>query len=638
MSAAAARRANQSHPRRLELLAQVGQPLREFLSTEAGSAGLLFAAALVALVWANSPLSDSYVSFWGSEVSVRAGNAELSMDLRHWITDGLMFLFFLVIGLEVRRELAMGELTDRRTMVVPALAALGGMVVPAAIYLAINAGGEAAQAWGAVIATDTAFLLGALAVVGPAHSTPLRVFLLSLTIFDDVVAVLAIAVFYAKGIDGLALLIAVGCLLVVLALGRLRVWRAGPYVIAGLALWLATLESGLHPTIGGMAMGLAISAYPPSREAVERAAALAGAFRQSPMAELARSARLSVARALSPNERIQSALHPWASYVIVPLFALANAGVDLRSGVVGDALPSPVTWGVIAGLVGGKLIGVAGSALAAVRLGLGRLPRGVGPGQVLGGAALSGIGFTVSLLIIELSFESPALREQAKVGVLAAAVLATLVAWLMFRLATLLGATPQTPAILDPPVAPERDHIRGRVDAPLTLVEFADFECPFCGQATGMVDDLRRRFGDELRYVFRHLPLRDVHEHAELAAEASEAAAAQGRFWEYHDILFGHQDELEFEDLLGYAGELDLDVEAFARELEHGVHSGRVLEDVVSAEASGARATPTFFIGGRRHTARHDAETLAAALEASRHRSDGAGGRFPGGTAYHWET
>jgi Na+/H+ antiporter NhaA len=619
VSAAAARQANQSHPRRLELLAQVGQPLREFLSTEAGSAGLLFAAALVALVWANSPLSDSYVSFWGSDVSVRAGNAELSMDLRHWITDGLMFLFFLVIGLEVRRELAMGELTDRRTMVVPALAAVGGMVVPAAIYLAINAGGEAAQAWGAVIATDTAFLLGALAVVGPAHSTPLRVFLLSLTIFDDVVAVLAIALFYVKGIDGLALLIAVGCLLVVLALGRLRVWRAGPYVIAGLALWLATLESGLHPTIGGMAMGLAISAYPPSREAVERAAALAGAFRQSPMAELARSARLSVARALSPNERIQSALHPWASYVIVPLFALANAGVDLRSGVVGDALPSPVTWGVIAGLVGGKLIGVAGSALAAVRLGLGRLPRGVGPGQVLGGAALSGIGFTVSLLIIELSFESPALREQAKVGVLAAAVLATLVAWLMFRLATLLGATPQTPAILDPPVAPERDHIRGRVDAPLTLVEFADFECPFCGQATGMVDDLRRRFGDELRYVFRHLPLRDVHEHAELAAEASEAAAAQGRFWEYHDILFGHQDELEFEDLLGYAGELDLDVEAFARELEHGVHSGRVLEDVVSAEASGARATPTFFIGGRRHTGRHDAETLAAALEASRH-------------------
>jgi protein-disulfide isomerase len=180
--------------------------------------------------------------------------------------------------------------------------------------------------------------------------------------------------------------------------------------------------------------------------------------------------------------------------------------------------------------------------------------------------------------------------------------------------------TPRLPEVLDPPVDPERDHIRGPVDASLTLLEFADFECPFCGRATGVVEVLRKRFGDELRYVFRHLPLSDVHEHAELAAEASEAAAAQGRFWEYHDMLYSHQDELEFEDLLGYAGELDLDVERFARELELGVHSGRVLEDVVSAEASGARATPTFFVGGRRHVGPHDAATLAAALEASRSR------------------
>jgi len=618
-------RADQSHPRRRELLQRVGLPLRTFLGTEAGSAGLLFAAVLVALAWANSPLSDSYASVWSTELSVRLGSVELSMVLRRWVTDGLMFFFFLVVGLEVRRELAMGELTDRRTVTVPAIAAVGGMVVPAAIYLAINPGGEAANAWGAVIGTDTAFLLGALALVGASGSTPLRVFLLTLTIFDDIVAVLAIAVFYSEGVDGGALALAVGCILVMVALGRLRVWRAAPYVLAGLALWLATVESGLHPTIAGMAMGLTISAYPPAREAVERAAALAGAFRQSPMAELARSARSSVARALSPNERIQTALHPWTSYVVVPLFALANAGVGLRYGVVADALSSPVTWGVFAALVVGKLIGVAGSTLAAVRLGLGRLPRGVGPGQVLGGAALSGIGFTVALLIIELSIEDPALREQAKVGVLAAGLAATLVAWSIFRAAALLGEPLEPPGILDPPVDPDRDHIRGRVDAPLTLLEFADFECHFCGQATGVVDDLRLRFGSELRYVFRHLPLTDIHEHAELAAEACEAAGTQGRFWEYHDILFEHQDELEFEDLLGYAGELDLEVETFARELEHRVHSPRVLEDVVSAEASGARATPTFFVGGRRHVGGHDAGTLAAALEASRPQSAGPG-------------
>jgi protein-disulfide isomerase len=363
-------------------------------------------------------------------------------------------------------------------------------------------------------------------------------------------------------------------------------------------------------------MGLAISAYPPDREAVQRAAALAVAFQQSPMASLARSAKLGVAQALSPNERIQTALHPWTGYVVVPLFALANAGVDLRGDALAAAVSSPLTWAVVAGLLIGKPIGIAGFALAATRLGVGRLPRGVTGAQLLGGAALSGMGFTVSLLIIELAIDSPELRGQAKVGVLIAAAAALLSGWLVFR----VTGTPRLPEVLDPPVDLERDHIRGPVAAPLTLLEFADFECPFCGQATGVVEELRKRFGDELRYVFRHLPLSDVHKHADLAAEASEAAAAQGRFWEYHDMLFHHQDQLEFEDLLGYAGELDLDVERFARELELGIHAGRVLEDVVSAEASGARATPTFFVSGRRHVGPYDAATLAAALEASRSR------------------
>jgi Na+/H+ antiporter NhaA len=606
--------ADQSRPRRVDLQQQLGRPLRDFLSAEAGSAGLLVAAVLIALVWANSPLSDAYASLWRTDVALRAGDAVLAMDLRHWINDGLMFLFFLVVGIEVRRELVMGELTDRRTIAVPAIAAVGGMILPVAIYLAVDVGAEAERAWGAVIATDTAFLLGALAVVGGSESTPLRVFLLTLTIFDDIAAVIVIAVFYSGQIDALALVLAGACVLAVLALGRRRVWRAAPYVVAGLALWITALESGVHPSIGGMAMGLSITAYPPDRDAVQRAAALASAFRQSPVASLARSTRLGVAQALSPNERIQTALHPWTSRVVVPLFALANAGVDLRGGVLATAISSPLTWAVVAGLLLGKPIGVAAFAFASLRLGLGRLPRGVTFTQVLGGAALSGIGFTVSLLIIELAIDSPELRQQAKLGVLIAAVGAMLTGWLVFR----VTGRPQLPSVLQPAVDPERDHIRGPVEAPLTLVEFADFECPFCGQATGVVDELRHRFGDELRYVFRHLPLTDIHQHAELAAEAVEAAAAQGRFWEYHDMLYGHQDQLEFEDLLGYAGELDLDVERFARELEAGIHASRVLEDVVSAEASGARATPTFFVGNHRHVGPHDAATLAAALEASR--------------------
>ncbi len=611
---------DQTLPRRRELLQQLTHPLRSFLSREEGSARLLLAGAVIALLWANSPVSSSYESVWTTDLSVLIGGGGITLDLRDWVNDGLMFLFFWVIGLEVRRELALGELTERGTLTVPAIAAAGGMILPAAIYLAINPSGDAASAWGMVIATDTAFLLGALAILGPSASTPLRVFLLTLSIFDDIVAVTVIGLFYSSGLDLVALGIAVACLVAFFVLPRLGV-RGPPLVVLTGVLWVAAVKSGVHPTLAGMALGLIIPVYEPRREVVEQAAAQASAFRQSPVPSLARSAARSVARAVSPNERLQETLHPWTSYVIVPLFALANAGVDLRHGALADAMASPVTWGVIAALAGGKLIGIGASALGAVRLGLGRLPRGVGRVQVLGGAALSGIGFTVSLLIIELGLDTPALREEAKVGVLGAAIIATFGGWMIFRLSAMLGEPTGLPTVLDPPVDPGRDHIRGRVDAPLTLLEFEDFECPFCARATGLINDLRQRFGDEMRYVMRQLPLTDVHEHTEIAAEAAEAAGAQGKFWEFHDLLFEHQDQLEFEDLLGYAGELELDVERFARELEQGVHSPRVREDVASAEASGARGTPTFFVNGIRHLGAYDAETLARELQESRPES-----------------
>ena len=283
-------------------------------------------------------------------------------------------------------------------------------------------------------------------------------------------------------------------------------------------------------------------------------------------------------RAVSVNERLQAVLHPWTSFVIVPLFALANAGVDLRGGLLGDALTSPITWGVVLGLVVGKLVGIGVASLGAVRLGLGPLPKGVGSGQVVAGAALCGIGFTVSLLIADLAFERPAERDEAIVGVLLAGVIAALLGWVLFELAARLRGerTAGLPMLLDDPVDPARDHIRFGFDAPMTLVEYGDFECPFCGKATGVVRELYERFGDDLRYVFRHLPLQDVHDHAELAAQAAEAAGAQGRFWEYHDLLFHHQEQLEWEDLLGYAADLDLDVERFAREVAEGVHAERV--------------------------------------------------------------
>jgi Na+/H+ antiporter NhaA len=577
-------------------------------------------ATVVALVWANSPWSDTYESLWHTNAVVGIGADQISMDLRHWVNDGLMAMFFFVIGLEVRRELSVGELTDRRRIVLPAIAALGGIVVPALLYLALNPSGDAVHGWGIVIGTDTAFLLGALAIVGPSASTQLRIFLLTLTVFDDIAAVSIIGVVYSEQLNFVALAIAAACLAGLAVLSRTGQWRRSLYLVLGVALWVATLESGLHPAIAGMLGGLLIAARAPERHDVEQVAVLFRAFRQSPLPEVGYQARQGLERAVSINERLQVVLHPWTSWVVVPVFALANAGVDLRGGLIGDALASPVTWGVVLGLVGGKLVGIGVGALGARRLGLGELPQGVGPGHALGGAALSGIGFTVSLLIVHLAFDSPELAEEATVGVLLAAALATLSGAVVFRLAAALrGETTATlPMVLDRPVDPTRDHIRGPADAPLTLVEYGDFECPFCGRATGVVSELRKRFGDELRYVFRHLPLTDVHRHAELAARAAEAAAAQGRFWEMHDVLFAHQDELETEDLLGYADEIDIDVEQFARELGDEHRAERIREDVAGAEASGARGTPTFFVGERRHVGAYDAATLARELDESR--------------------
>jgi Na+/H+ antiporter NhaA len=599
------------------LLAQLAAPARRFLETEAGSAGLLLAAAVAGLLWANSPWSDAYESLWSTELSIQVGGAGLGMDLGHWINDGLMAIFFFVVGLEVRRELSIGELTDRRRIVVPAAAALCGIAVPALLYLLVNPSGEAARGWGVVIGTDTAFLLGALAIVGPRCPTQLRVFLLTLTVFDDIVAVAIIGVVYSESLDLVALAVAAAAMLALAGLSALGEWRAAPYAAAGLALWVATYESGLHPSIAGMLAGLLIASRAPARRDVERATSLFRAFRQSPLPDVGYTAARGLRRAVSVGERLQTVLHPWTSYGIVPVFALANAGVDLRGGLLGDALASPVTWGVVLGLVAGKLIGVGAGALLAVRLRLGALPRGVGEGQVVGGAALSGIGFTVSLLIAGLAFDEGAVRDEATVGVLLAAVLATLTGLAVFRLAAVLRGerTASLPMFLDRPVDPARDHVRGRADAPLTLVEYGDFECPFCGKATGVIRELHARFGDDLRYVFRHLPLPDVHRHAELAAQAAEAAGAQGRFWEMHDALFRHQDELEFADLAGYADELGLDVERFVRDIEEERHAARVRDDVASADASGARGTPTFFVGDRRHVGPYDAATLARELE-----------------------
>jgi Na+/H+ antiporter NhaA/protein-disulfide isomerase len=535
-----------------------------------------------------------------------------------------MTFFFLVVGLEAKRELDVGQLRERRRVALPLGAALGGMSLAVLTYLAFNAGGDGAHGWGAAMSTDTAFALGVLALVAPA-GTRLRVRLLTVAVFDDLVALGVIATVYAEDIELAPLAIAA---VLFAALFPLRYaptgWRGPLAALLGVGLWVALHDAGIDPVITGLAVGMITAAYPPSRADLEQVTELARSFREQPTPELARSAQLGVAAAISPNERLQYRLHPWTSFVIVPLFALANTGIAVDADLLADAVSSPITLGIFFGYVVGKPVGLLLATAIVSRLWPGRLPLSVSWPARVGAAVVAGIGFTVSLLIATIAFDGPEL-EQAKVGVLASAIVAALGAWLVFRIiaripadvrARQLSRTAEDLVDLAEDVDPERDHARGSPDAPVTLLEYGDYECPYCGIAEEAIRELLVSFGDDLRYVWRHLPLNDVHRSAQMAAEAAEAAAAQGAFWPMHDLLIAHPDELRPPDLDGYAEQLGLDRDRFWEDIRRHVHVPRIADDVAGADASGVAGTPTFFINGRRHHGAYDVATLTGAVTA----------------------
>jgi predicted DsbA family dithiol-disulfide isomerase len=374
-------------------------------------------------------------------------------------------------------------------------------------------------------------------------------------------------------------------------------------------------------------MGLLTYAFPVGRDALESATNQFRLFREQPTSELARAAQVGLRSALPPNERLQSLFHPWTSYVIVPLFALANAGIPIDLASLGRAVASPVAVGVVLAYVLGKPLGIFLSAWVVTGTSRGRFTPPVGWGSVLGGGASAGIGFTVSLLIATLAFEGLDL-EAAKIGILASAACSAVVTWIVFRLIQLLPAHLRTRALfgslppltdLTEPVDPDRDHLRGQLDAPITLLEYGDLECPYCGQAEPAVRELLAG-AEDVRYAWRHLPLSDVHPHAQLAAEAAEAAACQDRFWEMHDLLLTHQDALEPRHLLGYAEQLQLDLPRFTDDLHRHATRTRIAADLESAAASGVVGTPTFFVNGRRHHGAYDVQALLAAVQEARAR------------------
>ena len=602
--------------------------LRRFLQTETASAVLLLEAAVGALIWANVDAS-SYDHVWQTRLSVHVGGATLSLSMRGWINSGLMSFFFLVVGLEARREFDIGEFRDRARIILPVLAGLGGMAGAIGLYLAINAGRASAHGWGVAMSTDTAFALGLLALLGRQAPQRLRGFILTLTVVDDIVGLVVIATVYTHHLTVGPLVIAIALMALAAFAASLRIHYGLLYFALAAASWVALVESGVDPVVVGLAAGLIAYAAPPARTDLERTSDLFRDFREQPTAGMARQLRAGVRTAVSPNDRLQQLWHPWTSYLIVPLFGLANAGIPINVGFLAQAYSSPITLGIVIGYVVGKPAGIMTVSAVVNKVTRGRLRPPVGWMAALGGGTLAGMGFTVSLLVASVAFTGVELQE-ATLGVLTAAVVAALLTSFVFQITrrlpsqirtrALLG---QSPAIVDlaDPVDADRDHIRGPAGADVTLVEYGDFECPYCGQAEPVIRELLADFGD-LRYVWRHLPLNDVHRRAQLAAEASEAAASQGAFWPMHDLLLAHQDELNPKDLIGYAEQLGLDVKSFTEDLRSNRWSERVAADVESADVSGVAGTPTFFVNGQRQAGAYDISTLSRAVRTARAQAD----------------
>jgi len=367
----------------------------DFVKSEVSGGAVLLIAAITAMLWANAPFGDSYQSFWATELTIGFGDLAITEDLQHWVNDGLMVLFFFVVGLEIKRELVVGELNDRSKATLPLIAALGGVLLPGLIYISLNAGGEGAEGWAIPMATDIAFAVAVLALLGKRIPPGVRLLLLSIAIIDDVIAILIIALFYSKDISSVWLLASVLSFLVVLAMQRLDVNRIFPYVVVGIVAWVAVLSSGVHATIAGVILGLMTPAHPIKGRHI--------------------------------IEELEHRLHPYTSMLIVPLFALANAGIVISGPILADATASTIFWGIAVGLVVGKVIGIGTGIALAQRLGWGKLPEGVLSSHVWGVAALGGIGFTVSLFIADLSFESEQLLEYAKIGIFTGSIVSALV-------------------------------------------------------------------------------------------------------------------------------------------------------------------------------------------------------------------
>ena len=409
----------------------VARPVLRFIDREVASGVLLLVATAVALVWVNSGWGDSYHEFWHTEIELAVGTWHLPhMSLGHFVNDALMALFFFVVGLEIKRELVTGDLSSARAAALPVIGAVGGMAVPALLYLMLNTAGEASRGWGIPMATDIAFAVGIVALLGSRVSPKIKLFLLTLAIVDDIGAIAVIAIFYTSDLSTQWLLTALAGLLVVWILQRARVWAIPVYAVLGIFVWYATLESGVHATIAGVALGLLTPARPllNQRDAQQIVDALPS---DANVAEV-RHASFLAQESVPLTERLENLLHPFTAFMIIPIFALANAGIELNSDTIADAAASNVTLGILLGLVVGKPVGITLFTWVATRFGF-ALPDDVNWAQFTGMGLAAGIGFTVSIFVAGLAFEDHAITDLAKIGILMASLIAAVAALLLLR-------------------------------------------------------------------------------------------------------------------------------------------------------------------------------------------------------------
>ncbi len=589
---------------------------------EVYAAMALAIATIIALVWAN--IGDSYSSFWSTVAGFNIGSFSLELTLAEWVDEGLMTLFFLAVGLDVRRELALGELRNPSRAMLPIAAAIGGLIVPAGIFLFLSNGTDYASAWGAVISTDTAFAIGMLALIGPRNAPRLRLFLLTLAVIDDIGALTVIGLFYTDQLNLLALALAALGLMAIWLFQRLDDWRYSwrltPYIILGIFTWLALHASGVHPTLAGVLIALLLPVYTPRRRDVDYASVFFRHFRQSPTPDTARTVRNAVEYAIPLNQRLSETLPGYVNYLVVPLFALANAGVALSGGSLASMLTSGVTWAIIAGLVIGKFVGITAVAAIVQRL----LPSTRLPGldmpRILGVAALSGMGFTISLLVVNIAINDPIRLDQARMGVVAASVIALLLAWIIFRLGNRFAPLPPPVGeTLHHAVDPNRDHLLGPAEAPATLVVYAAMDDTYRKETAEALHDVRTRLGDDVCIVFRH---HTETEETMFAALVLEAAAAQGRFWEMHDALVQSENIIDDNSAEAIAKAIGLDVKKFNKQINNNWDYHRVEDDNIDARSAEFPQTPVLFAQGTRVTvapnAWHLTEILTKTIDKER--------------------